>query len=56
MTGHEVDSHSHNHKSIKAMTKSEIKNEIILSSNAIENAIGIRQFPLEPMGTAHVMN
>ena len=40
--GHEVGSHSHNHKSIKAMTKSEIKNEIILSSNAIENAIGIR--------------
>jgi Predicted xylanase/chitin deacetylase len=40
--GHEIGSHSYHHKSIKAQTKSEIENEIILSTNAIEKAIGVR--------------
>jgi len=40
--GHEIGSHSYHHKSIKAQTYPEIENEIILSTNAIEKAIGVR--------------
>ncbi|MEN6379365.1 MAG: polysaccharide deacetylase family protein [Methanofastidiosum sp.] len=40
--GHEIGSHSYHHKSIKAQTKSEIENEVIHSTNAIEKAIGVR--------------
>jgi peptidoglycan/xylan/chitin deacetylase (PgdA/CDA1 family) len=41
-SGHEIGSHSYYHKSIKAQTLSEIENQVILSTNAIENAIGVR--------------
>ncbi|KYC44731.1 MAG: 4-deoxy-4-formamido-L-arabinose-phosphoundecaprenol deformylase ArnD [Candidatus Methanofastidiosum methylothiophilum] len=40
--GHEIGSHSYHHKSIKAQTKSEIENQILLSTTAIENAVGVR--------------
>jgi len=40
--GHEIGSHSYYHKSIKAQTNLEIKNQIILSTNAIVNATGVR--------------
>lgn len=40
--GHEIGSHSYHHKSIKAQTKPEIENQIILSTKAIENAVGVR--------------
>lgn len=40
--GHEIGSHSYHHKSIKAQTIPEIETQIILSTNAIENAVGIR--------------
>jgi peptidoglycan/xylan/chitin deacetylase (PgdA/CDA1 family) len=40
--GHEIGSHSYHHKSIKSQTEADIENEIILSTNAIENAIGKR--------------
>lgn len=40
--GHEVGSHSYHHKSLKAMTKYEMENEVILSTKAIEKAIGVR--------------
>lgn len=40
--GHEIGSHSYHHKSIKAQTKPEIENQILLSTKAIENAVGVR--------------
>lgn len=40
--GHEIGSHSYYHKSLKAQTNSDIKNEVILSTNAIEKTIGVR--------------
>ena len=41
-SGHEIGSHSYHHKSIKAQTLSEIENQVILSTKAIENAVGVR--------------
>ncbi len=38
--GHEIGSHSYHHTSIKDMTRSEIENQIILSTKAIEKAVG----------------
>jgi len=38
--GHEVGSHSYHHKALKSMTKFEMENEVLLSTEAIENAIG----------------
>lgn len=40
--GHEIGSHSYYHTSIKAQTKPEIENQILLSTKAIENAVGVR--------------
>lgn len=42
LKGHEIGSHSYHHKSIKAQTKYDIEKEIILSTKAIEDAIGVR--------------
>lgn len=40
--GHEIGSHSYHHTSIRDKTRSEIENQIILSTKAIENTIGTR--------------
>lgn len=42
LKGHEIGSHSYYHKSIKTQTNSEIENQILLSTKAIENAVGVR--------------